>query len=81
MAPPRQPTTEPPLPAGTGTLVITAVPFADVAVDGRPRGTTPLSLELTARKYQVTLTSPNGEVETQDVEVINARETKVSRKW
>jgi serine/threonine protein kinase len=88
-APSRQPTieaprplsSEPPRPTGTGTLVITAVPFADVTVDGRPRGTTPLSLELPPRVYRVTLTGPNGDVKTQFVEVVGARESKVSQKW
>jgi hypothetical protein len=61
--------------------VITAVPFADVAVDGRPRGTTPLSLELSPRAYRVTLTGPNGEVKTQVVEVTGGREAKVSQRW
>jgi Protein kinase domain len=70
-APPRQP----------GTLVITATPFAEVAVDGQYRGTTPLSLDLSPRLYRVTLTGPTGEVKTQNVEVISTRETKISHKW
>jgi serine/threonine-protein kinase len=81
MVPPRQPAAEPLHQAGTGTLVITAVPFADVAVDGRSRGTTPLSLELPSRRYRVTLTGPNGEITTKVVDVVDAHETKVSQRW
>jgi len=77
--PPRQPSTDPPRPPGT--LVITASPFAEVAVDGRPRGTTPLSLDLSPKLYRVTLTGPDGEVKTQTVEVVSAHETKISHKW
>jgi serine/threonine-protein kinase len=80
-APSRPPAADQPAQTGTGTLVITAAPFAEVAVDGRARGTTPLSLELAPRLYRVTLTGPSGEVKTQNVEVARARETKVSHKW
>jgi tRNA A-37 threonylcarbamoyl transferase component Bud32 len=80
-APSRPPAAALPAQTGTGTLVITATPFADVAVDGRARGTTPLSLELAPRLYRVTLTGPNGEVKTQNVEVVPGREAKVSHKW
>jgi hypothetical protein len=48
-------------PAGTGTVAIeTSRPGASVLVDGRERGTTPLTLSLPAGTHTVTVNGPTG---------------------
>jgi len=44
---------------GQGTLVIASSPWCTVAVDGKPRGTTPLSLKLDAGAHDVVLANPD----------------------
>ena len=44
----REPPIEPPPVLGTGTLLVTSTPSAMISLDGRPRGITPLELELDA---------------------------------
>ncbi len=44
---------------GTGTLVINAVPYADVTVDGRRRGRTPVTISVNAGNHTVILSNPD----------------------
>lgn len=68
-------------PRAPGTLIITASPFAEIEIDGRHRGTTPLTLDLPPKRYRVTLTGPAGEVKVFRVEVASGREKKLSHRW
>ena len=63
------PTTEPapgpapapapaPAPKGPGALVIASSPWCSVTVDGKPRGSTPLKLELASGPHEVVLANP-----------------------
>ncbi len=42
---------------GEGTLVVASSPWCNVAVDGQPRGTTPVSVKLKAGEHEVVLTN------------------------
>ncbi len=44
---------------GNGTLVINAVPWADVTVDGRRRGRTPMTVTVPAGNHSIILSNPD----------------------
>jgi hypothetical protein len=63
----------------TGALTLNTTPLgADVAINGEPKGTTPLSLTLAAGTYQVRVTSPAGQERTLDI-TINAGQSGVQQ--
>lgn len=78
-APPRD---EPPAERrkGAGKLTVTMSPWADVWVDGRYRGSTPLTLDVSSGPHTVKLVKPDGSTEKVRVVVKAGRESKVSRK-
>jgi serine/threonine protein kinase len=62
-----------------GTLSVDAKPWAEVLVDGQPKGTTPLAaINLTAGKHRVTLRNPNLQAE-ESFEVLIESGKTVSR--
>ncbi len=88
-APPRRPIdaapahpAPPPPPAGSGMLAITVTPWAQVAIDGRGYGTTPVHAKLAAGRHRVTLDNPDaGKHDAVTIVVEPNREATLSRSW
>jgi serine/threonine-protein kinase len=43
--------------AGEGTIVVASSPWCNVSIDGKPQGTTPISVKVAAGAHEVTLTN------------------------
>lgn len=67
--------------AESGTLVIKANPFADVSIDGKSVGSTPLSRELGVGRHHIELVGPDGKSESQEVTIRAGRTTRLERNW
>jgi len=65
-----------PTPTGTGSIQVSARPWAQITINGRPYGTTPKALELPAGKYTVLLTKGQQSV-TKTVQVSGGKRADV----
>jgi len=77
---PSQPLTKPSESRETGTLSVNAQPWAEVSVDGKSRGETPLELELSVGRHKVVLVYENQEV-TQTVTIKAGRVEHLTHAW
>jgi hypothetical protein len=65
-----------------GTLVVRVIPWAQVLVDGKPAGTTPLTRKLPPGLHRVKLVNEElGKKESVTVTIGPKRETVVERSW
>ncbi len=65
---------------GEGSLLVQVDPWADVTVDGTPRGTTPVRLKLSAGPHRVTLANKT-QKEDVTVNIVLDGTTKLERSW
>jgi hypothetical protein len=65
-----------PTPSGQGTIVITAKPWANVSVDGRPVGMTPRTVPVPAGRHTIVLTK-GAQVVTRTVTVVGGKSASV----
>jgi serine/threonine protein kinase len=65
-------------PRPRGTLMVNAVPWARIFVDGRAHGQTPRELSLPAGTHQLKLVTPGGDTRTRSVTVSPNRETRLT---
>jgi serine/threonine-protein kinase len=70
-----------PAPVKSGTLVIKVDPFAEVWIDGKQLGSTPLTHELAVGHYRVELRGPVGKRETVRVGIRAGRTARITRTW
>jgi eukaryotic-like serine/threonine-protein kinase len=69
-------------PAAKGRVVISVTPFADVYIDGRPSGTSPLDLSLPAGAHTVRLVNqPRGRDETIRITVDPSKPVILEKSW
>lgn len=71
----------PPVADGTGTLIITAQPWAEVTIDGKGYGTTTIKTTLGAGGHKVRLEKPDGSSESVTVTIEKDKTTRLSRDW
>jgi hypothetical protein len=64
---------------GTGTLTVKASPWADVWIDGKYKGSTPVTVNLPEGRHTVKLKKPDADPETIKVKVQPGRPTVISR--
>ncbi len=69
------------VPRPRGKLVITSRPYAEVVVDGRKRGNTPVTLNVVAGKHKVVLKRSNGKRWSTTVSVPAGKTQQVSKRW
>lgn len=69
VAPPRPAPKRPASPHGVGTLYLNSLPWSTVAIDGKIRGRTGWSGEISAGPHEVTFTSPDGRTANRTVVV------------
>lgn len=64
-----------------GILLIKVHPFADVWIDGKPVGSTPVRIELAVGRHRVELRGPMDQNESLRVSVRAGRTTRITRTW
>jgi hypothetical protein len=64
-----------------GTLWVNSFPYADVYVNGRSRGETPLELKLDADTYTILLKRPDGKIQKKRVTVKAGTKSSIRVKW
>jgi len=70
-----------PAATGSGTLIITAQPWAEVTIDGKAYGTTTIKTPLPAGPHKVRLEKPDGTTEAVTVTIEHDKTTRVTRDW
>jgi serine/threonine-protein kinase len=78
---PRPRTHEPSRSDAPGKLTVKATPWADVTIDGKDAGTTPVNVELSPGKHTVRLSPPEGDPETRTIRIKSGEVTTVNRNY
>ena len=65
-------------PTGAGTIMVMASPFAEVWLDGKKAGMTPLRVSASPGKHKLELRFQGGPVRVQSVDVRSGETTKLS---